>query len=155
MLELIVHNRGKDTVCIEYMCESDIEYIMKQNFVMIGSDSYQPEKGALCHPRTYGTFTRIYAEYVKNRGILKLEDAVRKMTSLPAQRLGLKTKGIIREGMDADIVVFDYDSLKDCADKKNPLLKSQGMKYVFVNGEMAVDNGKYTGILAGKVLRKS
>lgn len=141
------------------MSEEDIETALKQPWVSIGSDAAASQNFGemdalgLPHPRAYGTFPRIIAEYVKRRPVLSLEDAVRKMTSWPAQRMGLSDRGLIRDGMRADIVVFDLDKLDDGATWDNPLAAPTGIDTVIVNGVVTLDGGKHTGARAGAVLR--
>ena len=107
----------------------------------------------LPHPRAYGTFPRVIAEYVRKRHVLTLEEAVRKMTSWPATRMGLFDRGVIREGMRADLTVFDYERLQDNATWQQPTAAASGIDYVVVNGQVTVDAGRYTGAKAGRVLR--
>ncbi|MGL3821455.1 N-acyl-D-amino-acid deacylase family protein [Sphingopyxis sp. R3-92] len=141
------------------MSEEDIETALKQPWVSIGSDAAASQNFGemdalgLPHPRAYGTFPRIIAEYVKRRPVLSLEDAVRKMTSWPAQRMGLSDRGLIRDGMRADIVVFDLGKLDDGATWDNPLAAPTGIDTVIVNGVVTLDGGKHTGARAGAVLR--
>lgn len=143
------------------MSEQDIETAIKQPWVSIGSDAAASEKTGemdalgLPHPRAYGTFPRIIAEYVKRRPILSLEDAVRKVTGWPAQRMGLTDRGLIRDGMRADIVVFDLDKLDDVASWEKPTASPTGIETVIVNGVVTIANGKHTGAKAGAVLRHS
>ena len=106
----------------------------------------------LPHPRAYGTFPRVIAEYVKKRHLLTLEQAVRKMTSWPAARMGLNDRGVIREGLRADLTIFDYDRLNDAATWEHPTAAPTGIDYVVVNGEVTIANGAYTGAKAGRVL---
>lgn len=154
MLYIIYENHGMDTGCLELMCEEDIEYIMKQPFVMVGSDSNQPADGALCHPRTYGTFIRFLKKYCIDNKVVEMEEGIRKMTSLPASRLGLTNKGIIKEGMDADLNIIELEKLEDRASLQNPKQFASGVNTVLINGEIVVEDGKYNGKLAGRVLRK-
>lgn len=154
LLHIVCRNDGMDTACLELMCEQDLEYIMKQPFVMIGSDSNQPAHGALCHPRTYGTFSRVLYRYCIQKSILTLEEGIQKMTSLPAARYGLSHKGLIKVGMDADINVFDPVKLRDKASLQEPLQYAEGMDTVMVNGIPVVESGCYNGKKVGKVLRK-
>ncbi|AJA08108.1 D-aminoacylase [Sphingopyxis fribergensis] len=143
------------------MSEQDIETAIKQPWVSIGSDAAASEKAGemdalgLPHPRAYGTFPRIIAEYVKRRPVLSLEDAVRKMTGWPAQRMGLTDRGLIRDGMRADMVVFDLDKLDDVASWDKPTASPTGIETVIVNGVVTIANGKHTGAKAGAVLRHS
>lgn len=143
------------------MSEKDIEAALHQPWVSIGSDAASSEvlggmdDLGLPHPRAYGTFPRIIAEYVKRRPVLTLEDAVRKMTSWPAQRMGLTDRGLIRDGMRADIVVFDLDTLDDVASYEKPTAVPTGIETVIVNGVVTLAGGKHTGAKAGSVLRHS
>ena len=109
--------------------------------------------GGMPHPRVYGTFPRILGRYVREQGVLSLEEAVRKMTSLPAEKLRLRSKGIIAEGLDADITVFDPESILDNATYGNPRQYSNGVQWVLVNGEVIVENGRHTGQRPGQTVR--
>ena len=139
--------------------EEDVQLALRQPWVSIGSDAAAAvnygSDGAigLPHPRAYGTFPRILAEYVKRRHVLTLEDAVRKMTSWPAQRMGLSDRGLIREGMRADIVLFDLDTLDDVASWDAPAGAPTGIETVIVNGVVSFEGGKHTGARAGLALR--
>jgi N-acyl-D-amino-acid deacylase len=141
------------------MGEEDIRTALKQPWVSIGSDAGSSVKLGeidglgLPHPRAYGNFTRVIAEYVRKQHVLTLEDAVRKMTSWPAQRMGLSDRGLVREGMRADVLVFDLDKVKDVATYQQPLLPSTGIEEVIVNGVITIDQGRPTGARAGQVLR--
>ncbi len=138
--------------------EENVRKIMTKPWVMVGTDGYalKPEgilaKG-VAHPRSYGTFPRILGRYVREEKLLILEEAVRKMTSLPANKLGLKDRGIIREGMAADIVIFDPRSIIDRATYMKPHQYPKGIEYVIVNGELVVEKGEHTGKLPGRVLK--
>ncbi len=105
------------------------------------------------HPRAYGTFPRILRKYVREEKKLSLEDAIRKFSALPAQRMRLTDRGVLKAGMWADVVVFDPATIRDLATFENPNQLSQGMEYVLVNGVAVIDQGKMTGALPGKVLR--
>lgn len=105
------------------------------------------------HPRGWGTFPRYFAVYVRELGILGWEEAVRKMTSLPAQRLGFPDRGLLRPGMAADVTCFDPETIRDTATYEDPRRQPEGIPYVLVNGVVAVDDGKHTGALAGRALR--
>lgn len=139
--------------------EEDVQLALRQPWVSIGSDAAAAvnygSDGAigLPHPRAYGTFPRILAEYVKRRHVLTLEDAIRKMTSWPAQRMGLSDRGLIREGMRADIVLFDLDTLDDVASWDAPAGAPTGIETVIVNGVVSFEGGKHTGARAGSALR--
>ena len=106
------------------------------------------------HPRAYGTFPRVLGHYVRERGVLALEEAVRKMTALPAARLGLDDRGRIAEGMRADLVIFDPEAVIDRATFADPHRYPDGIPYVIVNGRVTVDDGEYVDIRAGTVLRR-
>jgi N-acyl-D-amino-acid deacylase len=140
------------------MDEGDIENALRQTWTSIGSDAAASVKFGevdalgLPHPRAYGTFPRVIAEYVKKRHLLTLEQAVRKMTSWPAARMGLNDRGVIREGLRADLTIFDYDRLNDAATWEHPTAAPTGIDYVVVNGEVTVADGAYTGAKAGRVL---
>ncbi|MFP4088717.1 MAG: N-acyl-D-amino-acid deacylase family protein [Cyclobacteriaceae bacterium] len=136
------------------MDEADVQAFMRYPFTMIARDAGVPEmdKGAP-HPRAYGSACRVLGQYVRELGVLGLEDAVRKMTSLPAQRFRLKERGLLQEGKAADILLFDADKVKSNATFEKPHAYSGGMEYVIVNGIVAIEKGKYTGKRAGQVLR--
>ncbi len=141
------------------MDDRDIDLAMRQPWVSVGTDasasdsSADPETQARVHPRANGTFPRILADYVVARGVLTLPDAIRKMTSWPAQRLGLADRGLLREGMRADIVVFDLSRVKDGATFEAPTAVPDGIGEVIVNGVLALAEGQPTGSRSGAVLR--
>jgi len=148
-LVLDIYLKGGASCIFHAMDEGDVERIMKHPFTMIASDGGT----GFPHPRAYGTFPRVLGHYVRDKGLITLEDAVRKMTSLPAARLGLADRGIIREGSAADITVFDPARIID----KSTYVKSeqypQGIEYVLVNGVITADRNGMTGNYAGQVLR--
>jgi N-acyl-D-amino-acid deacylase len=141
------------------MDEHDIEQALAAPFTSIGTDASSTIKYgglddiSLPHPRSYATFPRVLAEYVKRRHVLTLEQAVRKMTSWPATRMGLNDRGVLREGLKADLTVFDLDRMSEGADWEHPTTPPQGIEYVVVNGQVALDPQGYTGVRAGEVLR--
>ena len=141
------------------MDERDIEQALAAPFTSIGTDASSTIKYgglddiSLPHPRSYATFPRVLAEYVKRRHVLTLEQAVRKMTSWPATRMGLNDRGVLREGLKADLTVFDLDRMSEGADWEHPTTPPQGIEYVIVNGQVALDPQGYTGVRAGEVLR--
>jgi N-acyl-D-amino-acid deacylase len=106
------------------------------------------------HPRFYGTFPRVLGRYTHERGILHLSDAIRKMTSLPAQRFSILDHGLLRPGMYADITMLDPDRVIDKGTYENPHQYPKGIPYAVVNGKVTVDNGKFNKVLAGRTLRK-
>ena len=154
--DLVVEEKSRVNEIAYGMCEDDIEYIMKQPYVMTGSDGEAASmdyKGQP-HPRWYGTFPRVLAHYCRERQILPLETAVHKMTGLPAMRLGLQDRGLIREGMWADLVLFDADNVLDNPDFVQPKQPCSGIERVYVNGVLTAENGVHTGAKAGRALRK-
>jgi N-acyl-D-amino-acid deacylase len=106
------------------------------------------------HPRGWGTFARYLAVYVRELGVLSLSECVRHMTSLPAQRLGLADRGLVRPGMAADITVFDPATVRDAATYDEPRRLAEGFEYVAVNGELVLDGGVHTGATPGRALRR-
>ena len=148
-------NAGGASMTYRLMGEEDIERIMRWPLTAIASDGNVTEPGVgHPHPRSYGTNARVLAEYVRVRGVLTLEDAVRRMTSLPARTFGLKDRGLIGEGMAADLVIFDPARVADNATYTKPHQYSVGFDYVLVNGKLAVDEGKLTSTRAGRPLRR-
>ena len=136
------------------MGEEDVDRIMRYPNTAIASDGGIREFGVgMPHPRAYGTNARVLAEYVRVRKVLTLEDAIRRMTSLPARTFDFKDRGMIREGFAADLVVFDPAHVQDKSTFQNPHQYTEGFDYVFVNGELVVENGKVTGKRPGRVLR--
>jgi len=142
------------------MCEDDVEYVIRYPNAMIGSDGsalapYGPLGRGHPHPRNFGTFPRVLGHYARERGIITLPDAMRKMTSLPAQKLRLKDRGVIRPGAWADVVIFNPKTVIDVATYGNPKRYPRGIEYVIVNGVLTLSRGKHTGAMAGKVLKRS
>jgi N-acyl-D-amino-acid deacylase len=149
--------QGDPAVSPKSMNEEQKRAIYRKAWVSISSDASpsDPARDAHVHPRTYGTFPRIYAKYVREEHVLTLEDAVRKMTSLPADLLGLYDRGRIAPGMAADLVIFDPATIQDTATFAKPAVYPTGIDMVLVNGVVAVDHGKATGVAAGEVLLHS
>ena len=135
------------------MAEADLERIIRHPATMIASDGTVPVFGeGAPHPRSYGTFVRVLAVYVRDKKILTLEDAVRRMSSYPAARLGLTDRGVLKPGMKADIAVFDPATVKDMATFEKPHQYAAGFPYVIVNGQIIYENGAMTAARPGKVL---
>ena len=153
--DIIIRNRGCDTAYYFEIAEEDVHYAMRHPLVMIASDSIPPAPGSRCHPRANGTFPRVIGRYVRDGEVLSLEEAVWKMSGFPASRIGLRGKGQVSPGMDADLVVFDLDKIAEGADYRNPDNEPEGILYVFVNGEKVLDHGSYTRRTPGKVIRRS
>ncbi len=155
--ELVIQaqiHRGANCI-FHAMSPEDVERIMQHPQTMVASDGRlsQPGKGHP-HPRAYGTFPIVLGEYVREKGVLDLKTAVHKMTGLPAQRMGLKDRGFLREGYKADITIFDPNTVNAQSTFDAPHQYPVGIPYVMVNGQLAVDEGVYQPILAGKVLKK-
>jgi N-acyl-D-amino-acid deacylase len=137
------------------MDEADVTYFMKYPFNMFASDASIRIFGrGAPHPRGYGTNARVLARYVREQKIIPLEEAVRRMTSLPAQRFGLHDRGLIREGMAADMVVFDPETVQDNSTFNKPHQYSSGFSYVFVNGALTLEEGVHNGTRKGEILYK-
>ena len=147
--------RGGASCIFHAMDERDVENIMQHPQTMIASDGRLVRPGmGHPHPRWYGTFPRVFALYVRERGILSVEEAIYKMTGLPAASLGLTDRGLIREGMKADIVVFDPETIADQATFTDPHQYPVGIFYVVVNGKLALEEGRFVDARAGEILRK-
>ena len=133
--------------------EEDLQRILKHPATMIGSDGEVPIFGeASPHPRSYGTFVRVLGRYVRELKTITLEDAVRKMSAFPAQRIGLADRGVLREGMKADIAIFDPATIRDLATFEKPHQYAEGVSHVIVNGQVAFENGSMTPARPGKIL---
>ena len=152
--DLVIEEKLGAAVIIFMMAEEDVVRIMQNPLTMIGTDGVPGLGSSKVHPRMTSTFPRILGRYVRERGVLALEEAVRKMTSLPAQTFGLKSKGLLKEGFDADIVLFDPKTIIDTATYEDPLRRPEGLGWVIVNGRIAVEEGRVMGGASGKVLRR-
>jgi N-acyl-D-amino-acid deacylase len=151
--EILTAPLGDRTICIHFIIdEADIETNLRHADMMVGSDGI-PDLRGRPHPRLFGTFPRVLARYVRQRGVLGLEEAVRRMTSLSAETFGLVERGRIREGYWADLVLFDPATVTDTATYDDPKREPDGIQLVVVNGEVAYDRGQHTGVGAGKMLR--
>jgi N-acyl-D-amino-acid deacylase len=156
--ELLIQDHAATYVSVFGMQESDVELALKQPWVSADNDSSGTSPDGILgqdkpHPRAYGTFPRILSKYVREEKLLTLPDAIRKFTSLPAQRMRFTDRGVLKKGMWADVVIFDPEKIHDVATYENPNQFSVGMEYVLVNGEPVIDGGKMTGARPGKVLR--
>lgn len=151
--DLLVKEGGNVSIIGFGMDEEGTEQILKHPVVMVSSDgSALAPDGGMPHPRNYGTFPRFLGHYVRERKLMDLPEAVKKMTSMPAAKVGLKDRGAIRSGNWADIVVFDPATIADKATYTDPEQYPVGIDYVLVNGKVVVDHGVHTGELAGKLL---
>ena len=138
------------------MSEDNVELQLVQPWMKFGTDAGGADpaaSGALTHPRAYGTFPRILGKYVRDQGLLALEEAIRKMTSAVANRLSIRDRGLLREGYFADVVVFDPNTIGDLASYKQPHQVSAGIDWVIVNGTVVVREGEHTGALPGRIVR--
>jgi N-acyl-D-amino-acid deacylase len=158
LLDLLIADRAFTSVAVFGMDERDVTLALQQPWVSINNDSEGTAPDGILgqehpHPRAYGTFPRILRKYVREEKRLSLEDAIRKFSSLPAQRMHIADRGVLKAGMWADVVIFDPDSVKDRATFENPNQLSEGMRWVLVNGVPVIAEGKATGALPGKVLR--
>ena len=147
-------DKGNAQMVYHSMNEDDVKYIMKYPFNMPAADGGVSNGKGIPHPRTYGTNARVLGRYVRELKVISLEEAVRRMTSLPAQKFNLSDRGLLREGMAADILLFDENKVGDAATFEKPHQFSVGIPYVIVNGQVVIDEGKHTGIKSGQSLRK-
>jgi dihydroorotase/N-acyl-D-amino-acid deacylase len=155
VIALTLAERGRLSKINFSMNEDNVSMQLKQPWVVIGSDAggFDPDSArSLTHPRAYGAFTRFLRKYVREDSVVRLEEAVRRMTSATAARLHLRDRGMVREGMYADIVVFDPNTVADVATFEKPHQLSVGMKYVFVNGVAVVRDGAHTGAKPGRIV---
>jgi len=158
LLALVEADRAQGWVVRFWMSEDDVRLAMRQPWVSFVTDNPGqatdgPFAEDLAHPRAFGGMARVLGRYVRDEHVLTLEDAVRKMTSLPARRIRLLDRGIVRPGMAADLVVFDLDRVRDLATFEKPLQYSEGFSHVVVNGRVVLDDGKMTNERPGRPLR--
>jgi N-acyl-D-amino-acid deacylase len=157
LFDLLIEDDAFTEVAVFGMSEPDVALALQQPWVSIDNDSSGTSPEGILgqehpHPRAYGTFPRILRKYVREEKKLSLEEAIRKFSALPAQRMRLTDRGVLKAGMWADVVIFDPAMVKDVATFENPNQLSEGMQYVMVNGVPVIDEGKMTGALPGKVL---
>ncbi|HEV8613354.1 MAG TPA: amidohydrolase family protein, partial [Gemmatimonadales bacterium] len=158
LFDLLIEDQAYTYVAVFGMSEPDIALALSQPWVSVDNDSQGTAPDGLLgqehpHPRAYGTFPRILRKYVREEHKLTLEDAIRKFSALPAARMRLSDRGVLKQGMWADLVIFDPEQVKDLATFANPNQLSVGMEYVLVNGVPVIAAGKATNALPGKVLR--
>src|SRR5262245_33991578 len=158
LFDLLLEEGGSVSTVYDHHTEKDMRLALKQPWVSIGSDGLAyategPLRRGHPHPRSFGTFPRVLGVYVRELGVLTLEDAVRKMTSLSATKLGLADRGLLRAGNYADITVFDADRVVDRATYLEPFRYGEGIEYVIVNGQVVLEHGKHTGAKPGRALR--
>ena len=156
--DLITESGGRVGALYFMMSESDVEMALKFPWISLGSDAaasaqaVDPNTVGNGHPRGYGNFPRVIAEYVRKKKVITLPEAIRKMTSWPATRLRLASRGTIKEGNWADVVIFDYEKIQDNATYEYPFRTPTGIDFVLVNGQIAVETGKHTGAKSGMVI---
>jgi len=157
LMNLIASQKQKPSVVFFSMCEENLRRILSWPFVGVGSDararSHTEPATEKPHPRAYGTFSRLMGRYVRDEKVMPLEEAVRRVTSMPAGRLGLSGRGVLREGAFADITIFDPETVADRGTFTEPCRTPAGILHVLVNGRAVIKNGKHTGALSGRVLR--
>jgi N-acyl-D-amino-acid deacylase len=156
--EVIEGEKGRGNIILFQLDEADLRRALVHPRVMIGSDGSSlattgPMADGKPHPRSYGTFPRVLGRYARDERVLPLETAVHKMTGLPAARLGLADRGVIRPGVKADIVVFSREGIRDLATYEEPHRYATGISHVLVNGRAVIKDGEHTGSLPGRVLR--
>jgi len=145
--------KGDRTICIQFIIdEGDVETNLAHTDMMVGSDGI-PDLNGQPHPRLFGTFPRVLGHYVRERGVISLPEAVRRMTSLSCNTFGMTGRGQVREGYYADLVLFDPRTIEDAATYDNPKQEARGVQMVIVNGQVAFDHGRHTGVGSGQMLR--
>lgn len=153
MMDLLVEEETAVAAIAHVMSEADVSRVMAHPLTMIGTDGF-PQREGKPHPRTFGTYPRVLEHYVRERGLLTLESAVHKMTSMVADKLGLPDRGRIAVGQRADVVVFDPEAVHDASSYADPRRPPMGIPHVFVNGAWTIEDGEPTGARAGRVLRR-
>ncbi len=159
MFDFLLEEKGSIATIYSHHTEEDMNLAMKQKWCSIGSDGLAyaiegPLRRGVPHPRSFGTFPRVLGVYAREKGLLTLEDAVRKMTSANAEKLGLPGRGVLKEGAFADITLFDRARVIDRADYLDPFQYPEGIEIVVVNGQVVLERGRHTGAKPGKALRR-
>jgi N-acyl-D-amino-acid deacylase len=145
--------KGGASMVFHGMSDEDVKNIMKYPFNMFASDAgIRIFNQGVPHPRGYGTNARVLSKYVREENVITVEEAVRRMTSLPAQKFGLRDRGLLREGFAADVIIFDEKEVKDLSTFQQPHAYSTGFSFVLVNGKVVVENGKHLGTRSGGAL---
>jgi len=158
VMDLVIADRGRSDVIISIMDEADVRTALAHPMMAIGTDSGAraedgPLSGSKSHPRGWGSYTRILGRYVRDEHLLTLEEAIRRFTSRAAWRVGMTDRGLLRQGMKADITIFDPARVRDVSTFENPGHYSEGVSFVLVNGQAVVDSGKITAARPGQVIR--
>jgi dihydroorotase/N-acyl-D-amino-acid deacylase len=156
LFDLLVADSAATSAIYFSMSEADIEHAMKQSWVSVGIDAGARDTVTTerPHPRAYGSFPRILCRYVRERNVITLPDAIRKFTALPAARVGLDDRGVVKAGMFADLTIFDAARVCDRATFAEPVQTSVGIRHVLVNGVPVLRNGVVTGAKPGRALRR-
>ena len=155
-IEVILMTGGQAGMIVFMMDEANVALQLQQPWIKIGTDAsgFDPDSAtAMVHPRSYGTYPRILGKYVRDEGVVTLEDAIRKMTSAVATRLSIQDRGLLRAGMYADVVVFDPATVGDRATFEDPHQLSVGVEEVFVNGVAVLRGAEHTGAKPGRIVR--
>jgi N-acyl-D-aspartate/D-glutamate deacylase len=160
LFDVLIEQDGSVSTVYAHHTEEDMNLALLQPWCSIGSDgsAYATEgllRRGYPHPRNFGTFPRVLGVYARERGLLRLEDAVRKMTSLNAAKLGLRDRGLLQPGWFADITIFDPERVIDRSTYEDPFHYADGIEYVIVNGQMVIDRGTHTDARPGRALRHS
>lgn len=158
LFDLLIESGGSVPTVYAHHTEEDMNRALAEPWCSIGSDGSAyaidgPLRRGHPHPRNFGTFPRVLGVYVRQRGVLRLEDAIRKMTSLNAAKVGLHDRGLLKPGYFADVTIFDTDRVVDRSTYTDPFQYNQGIEYVFVNGQMVLDRGRHTGARPGRALK--
>lgn len=156
VMDLLLAEKGRISAMYFLMSEDNVKEVLRQPWIIIGTDAAGMDPDSArgpAHPRAYGTYSRILGKYVRDEGVISLEDAIRKMSGAVAERLLIRDRGLLREGMYADIVVFDPATIGELSTYEEPHQLSTGVDYVFVNGVEVVSKGKHTGAKPGRAIR--
>lgn len=153
ILDLLIEEKGRVLMVMEGMCEDDVMEVLSWPYCMIGTDGL-PKVGPMCHPRTFGSFVRFLSKYCREEGLMSLEEAIRRITFLPAQTFGLRRRGFLGKGYFADLVLFNENELEELSQISKPLPSTKGIEYVFVNGELVLHKNVMTGQKPGVLLRR-
>ena len=157
-IDLVLEDDTRVGTAYVIMTDENVSKKMAKDWVSFGSDAGAPATEGVflntsTHPRAYGTFARVIGKYVRDEGVLSLEEAIRRMTSQPAQNISIRNRGQLTEGFFADIVVFDPAAVQDFATFENPHQYSTGVEHVIVNGVQVLKDGEHTGATPGRVVR--
>jgi N-acyl-D-aspartate/D-glutamate deacylase len=160
VIDLLIASEGRVVTMMEVLSEKNMIKAVHNPFSIISSngagyDIEHAHSGELVHPRSFGSFPRTLARYVRDMNKTSWEEAIHKMSGRPAQKFGLEKRGVLKVNNYADVVIFDPDQIQDLATPESPYQYSQGINFVIVNGEVVLENGKYNGRRAGKVIKKA